>query len=303
VQIAAHVALYVLDSSVRAAEEVTLTAIAGGIESPEMQTAVRELIAGRPAGILEPLVRRRILRERERRDMRLTIELLAGTVTRDGTPVKLSDKEFELLAFLALAHGAVSRDRIGEALWNHIEPEEWANNLKVTLSRMRAKLGAHEVVVATKGGYRLAPAIEVDLRRAEAVVRESSSVPLAERTRDGLRAILTSYASGSPGRFERVEWMQASVARINDVVCTAGLALANDALHARRYDDALRYARTVADADPFSEAACELTIRVLLARRDADAARREFQRYASALGSELGAAPSQALTELMRAPV
>jgi DNA-binding SARP family transcriptional activator len=302
VQIAAHVALYVLDPSVRAVEEAALTAIVDRIESAEMQTAVRELIAGRPAGILEPLIRRRVLRERERRDPRLTIELLSGTVTRDGKPVKLSDKEMELLAFLALAQGGVSRDRIGEALWNHIEPDEWPNNLKVTLSRMRAKLGVHEAIVATGGGYRLAPSIEVDLRRAEAVVRDCGSVPLVEQTRDQLRAILSSYVTGSPARFERVEWMQSSVARINDVVCTAGLALANDALNGGGYDDALRYARIVADIDPFNEAACELTIRVLLARGDADAARREFQRYASALSSELGAAPSKALAELVRAP-
>ena len=303
VQIIAHTALYVLDPTARAAEGPVLAAIADKIESAEMQLAVRELVAGRSAGILEPLVRRRILRERDRREPRLSIELLAGTVTRDGKALKLSDKELELLAFLALAQGAVSRDRIGEALWNHIEPDEWPNNLKVTLSRMRAKLGVHEAVIATKAGYRLAPTIEVDLRRAETVVRESGSVPLGEGTREGLRAILASYLSGSPGRFERVDWMQPSVARINDIVCTAGLALANDALHERRYDDALRYARAVADVDPFNEAACELTIRVLLARRDADAARREFQRYATALASELGAAPSQALAELMRAPV
>ena len=302
IQIIAHVALYVLDPAARAVEAATLTAIVDKIEGIEVQSAVRELIAGRPAGILEPLVRKRILREREHREPRLSIELLAGSVTRDGVPIKLSDKELELLVFLALAQSAVTRDRIGEALWNHIEPDDWPNNLKVTLSRMRAKLGVREAVVATNGGYRLAPTIDVDLRRAEAVVKECGAVPLGEQTRDALRAIIASYVTGSPARFARVEWMQASVARINDVVCTAGLLLANDALHAGRYDDALNYARTVADVDAFNEAACELTIRVALARRDGDAARREFQRYAGALASELGAAPSRALAELVRAP-
>jgi DNA-binding SARP family transcriptional activator len=302
IQIIAHVALYVLDPTARAAEAATLTAIVDKIEGIEVQSAVRELIAGRPAGILEPLVRKRILREREHREPRLSIELLAGSVTRDGIPVKLSDKELELLVFLALAQSVVTRDRIGQALWDHIEPDEWPNNLKVTLSRMKAKLDVREAIVATKGGYRLAPTIDVDLRRAEAVLRECGSVPLDERIRDALRAIISSYVTGAPARFQRVEWMQSSVARINDVVCTAGLVLARDALHGGRYDDALGYARTVFDVDPFNEAACELTIRIALARRDADAARREFQRYAGVLASELGAAPSQALAELVRAP-
>lgn len=300
IQVVAHVALSVLDPAARAAEHATLVAITGHIESVELREAVRGLAAGGSAGILEAFVRRRVLRERASREPHLVIELLAGRVTSDGQPVKLTDRELELLAFLALAHGPISRDRIGEALWNHVEPEEWPNNLKVTLSRMRAKLGVHDAVLGAAGGYRLSPAIEVDLRRAEAVVRECANAPLDEPTREALSSILASYGAGSSRRFERFEWMQPSLARINDVVCAAGLALANDALRRSANDEALANARTVADVDPFNEAACEATIRALTARGDLDAARREFRRYANALAHELGAAPSPALSRLVR---
>ena len=303
VQVVAHVALCVLDPATRAEERALLGAITERIESAEMRAAVRDLAAGRSAGILDAYVRRRVLRERARHEPRLVVELLAGRVTSDGQAVKLTDRELEILAFLALARGAVSRDRIGEALWNHIEPEEWPNNLKVTLSRMRAKLGVPDAVLAGPGGYRLSPAIEVDLRRAETVVRECAETRLDEPTREALSSILRSYAAGSSRRFERFAWMQPSLARINDVVCGAGLALANDALRRGENDEALAYARTVADVDPFNEAACEATIRTLISGGDLDAARREFRRYANALAHELGAAPSQALARLVRAPV
>ncbi|MBV8751018.1 MAG: winged helix-turn-helix domain-containing protein, partial [Candidatus Eremiobacteraeota bacterium] len=257
-------------------------------------------LAGRGAGVLDPFVSRRVLRERERTEPRLVVELLAGRVTRDGAPVPLTDKELELLALLASTHGALTRDRIGEALWDHLDPEEWPNNMKVTLSRVRAKLGVRDAVTSANGGYRLSPAIDVDLRRAEAVVRETASGPLDAAAREALRAIFASYRGGSPARYERFAWMQPSLARINDLVCTAGLALANDALRREHYDDALADAAAVAELDPFNEGAREVMIRVLVARGETDAARREFRRYATALADELGAAPSNRLAELVR---
>lgn len=300
VQILAHAALYVLDEPARAREAAALQAIVATVESAEMQAAVHDLVRGKPAGILEPYVRRRVLRDRAQAPQRLTVELFAGRVARGAEPIRLSDKEFELLALLASSHGALSRDRIGEALWDHLDPEEWPNNLKVTISRIRTKLAMRDGIVAADGRYRLSPMIDVDLRNAETIVRELENGALDERKREDLRAILVAYRSGAVGRYDRFAWVQPLLARIDDLLCTAGTALAGDAFAHGRFDEALARASEIAAIDPFNETVCEVTMRVLAARGDLDGARRELQRYTASLAAELGAAPTARLTELAR---
>ena len=299
-QILAHTALFVLDESVREHEAAVLTALVETFEVSEMRAAVSALVRGEPPGILTPFVQRRVLHagaaERERPQP--VVELLLGRVIRDGVALRLTEKEFELLAFLASMPGLVSRDRIGEALWDHLDPQEWPNNLKVTLSRVRSKLGLRDAVLATANGYRLSPLVEVDVRRVEAVLRERRSRPLDDAAREVLGAAVLAQRSNAAGRYERFAWAHPLSARIGDVLCEAGIALATDALVRLRYDDALAYARGVSAADPFSEAACSAAIQALLGRGDGDAARREFARYAAALADELGARPSANLARL-----
>ncbi|MDB5071619.1 MAG: transcriptional regulator, AfsR/DnrI/RedD family [Candidatus Eremiobacteraeota bacterium] len=301
VQILAHAALYTLDASARAAEAQVLRAIVEPIESAELHAAIGGLLTGGAAGVLEPFLQQRVVRARAAAKQKLTIDILSARVTRDGARVQLSDKEFELLALLATAHGPLSRDRIGEALWDHLDPEEWPNNLKVTLSRLRGKLAERDAVIAGNGSYRLSPSIDVDLRRAEALVRECEGGMLDDAKRDALRAALDSYDASASSRYDRYVWMQSTLARINELLCRAGMLLAADALRAERLDDALAYARRVEAIDPYDEAACELVLRVHRVRGDSDAARREFRRYATALANELGATPSRRLAELVRA--
>jgi len=300
IQICAHTALHMLDESARPDEASVLSSIAATVESDALRSAVERIVRGEPAGMLEPFINGRVLRLR-RRAPRLTVELLAGRVTRDGVAIKLSDKEFELLVLLAVSHGAVSRDRVGAALWDHLDPEEWPNNLKVTVSRLRSKLGERDSVTSTPGGYRLSPAIEVDLRWAETYVREHERRELDEAASMMLSGIVDAYRVGSHARYERFVWMHSSIARIRDVVCTAGLALARDALRRGAHRDALDAARLVCDIEPLSEDACEATMRALLARGDLDAVRREYRRYAAALAAELDSTPPRRLMELARA--
>ncbi len=300
-QILAHAALHVLDQSARAHEAAVLRAIVAPLESAEMRAAVSGIVSGGSAGILEPFVRRRVLREREHERAQqpgLRVELLAGSVTRAGAAVRLTDKEFELVALLASTRGSLSRDRIGETLWDHLDPQEWANNFKVTLYRVRKKL-ARDVVVADEGQYRLSPAVEVDLRQAEASVREHAAAPLGGTVREGLRALLAAFRGGAAARYERFAWARPLLARIHDLVLGAGTALANDALAGGRHAEALAYACELREIDRFSESACELIVRALLHQGDVDGARREYLRYTSGLAHELGAAPSQHLAELV----
>ncbi len=297
-QILAHAALYVLDEASRENASAILASIAAGVESGEMREAIDNLICGGDPGILTPFIKKRVLRERSRTAPRMRLELLAGKFVQDERPLRLSEKEFELVALLGSSHGPLSRDRIGEMLWDHLAPEEWPNNLKVTLSRIRAKLGIREAIVAVDSRYRLSPTIDVDLRRAEMLVRRGGREGVDEGTREELRAIITSYHAGE-GRYDRFHWAQTLIARITELACAAGLLLARHALSVKRYDDALKYANDVAAVDSFNEGASELMILVALARNDAAAARREYRRYSHALANEFGGQPSQRLTELV----
>ncbi|HTW86097.1 MAG TPA: BTAD domain-containing putative transcriptional regulator [Candidatus Sulfotelmatobacter sp.] len=296
----AYVALFELgDETEREQARAAIGAIASAVESPELQAAVGGLFAGGDLGMLDAYVRRRVRRERVSREPHVAIELLAGRVTRDGADVPFSDKEFELLTLLAATPGPVSRDRIGEALWDHLDPEEWANNLKVTIYRIRTRLGRRDAIVADGGRHRLAPTIEIDLRRAETLVRGRSST-LDDDVRRALQTIVDTHRNGIASRYERYAWSHQLVARIAEVVGTAAATLAADALARGATAEALTHASYASGIDPLDERACEATIRAHLAAGDRDAARRELARYGTSLRRELGSEPPAHLVELVR---
>jgi DNA-binding SARP family transcriptional activator len=265
-----------------------------------LTAALTGVLRGEGFGTLTPFVERRVLRARERRAPKLGVELLAARVVRDGVAVKISPKEFELLALLASAYGPVSQDRVGEALWEHLDPERWPDNIKVTVSRLTKKLGAGEVIVTDERNYRLSRVVDVDMRRYEDILRAAPGDRLDAATREQLGRIVDAYAGGAAGKYERYSWMQPVLARMKDLVCEAALSLARDALRADRYDEARRWAQSVIAIDPYNERACETMMRICLQRGDADAARREYRRHATALATELGAEPSPRLVELLR---
>jgi DNA-binding SARP family transcriptional activator len=296
-----HVALFLLDERSREPSRAALKALVSEVESPELSASVEGVLSGRDAGIFSSFITRRVHRSQLQQAPRLSVELLTGRVVRDGAAVKISGKELELLALLASAYCPLSADRIGEALWDDLDPSRWPNNLKVTLSRLRKKLGVREAVLSGEG-YRLSRAVDVDLRRYETALRASAGRSLDDDDRAALARALESYVNGSAAQYDRFPRMQPLVARIEDLVCAAGLALAEDALRRGRHEDALRYAGIVIAVDPYNEHAAELTIRLQLRLGDRDAARREYHRYSAALAAELGAEPSPRLAQILGIP-
>ena len=77
-------------------------------------------------------------------------------VSRDGRPLALANKEFALLAELLRAQGAVvSAEHLLEKVWDeNIDP--FTNVLRVTMMKLRRKLGEPQVVETVPGaGYRV----------------------------------------------------------------------------------------------------------------------------------------------------
>ena len=86
------------------------------------------------------------------------IDLAGHQVTRDGRPIPLTRKEFELLVCLAREPGSVvSRDRLLLEVWRTV----WlgaGRSLDVHVAKLRAKLGVPDLIETVRGvGYRLAP--------------------------------------------------------------------------------------------------------------------------------------------------
>ncbi|NUT49005.1 MAG: response regulator transcription factor [Saccharothrix sp.] len=77
-------------------------------------------------------------------------------VSRDGTPVRLSPKEFAVLRVLLAADGAVvSAEELLERAWDELT-DPFTNSMRTTVASLRRKLGPRPVIETLVGvGYRI----------------------------------------------------------------------------------------------------------------------------------------------------
>ncbi|APU13627.1 MULTISPECIES: response regulator transcription factor [Actinoalloteichus] len=86
----------------------------------------------------------------------IALDSARRSVSRDDRPVALSNKEFGVLAVLMAADGTiVSAEELLRVVWDeHADP--FTNAVRVTMCRLRAKLGSPGVIETLPGvGYRL----------------------------------------------------------------------------------------------------------------------------------------------------
>ena len=78
------------------------------------------------------------------------------SVERDGRPIDLTPKEFALLETLLEAGGSVvSNDELVQRVWDE-NADPWTNSVRMTVLRLRRKLGEPAVIHTVKGaGYRV----------------------------------------------------------------------------------------------------------------------------------------------------
>ncbi|MGW0481196.1 response regulator transcription factor [Nonomuraea sp. NPDC003214] len=86
----------------------------------------------------------------------ITLDTGAREAFRDGRPLALSRKEYGVLEVLLRARGtAVSAEELLERAWDE-QTDPFTTVVKVTVSKLRAKLGLPPVIVTVPGaGYRL----------------------------------------------------------------------------------------------------------------------------------------------------
>lgn len=85
----------------------------------------------------------------------LTLDTARRQVYRDGRYLPLSRKEYAVLETLMRSRGrVVSSEELLERAWDeHIDP--FTTVVKVTVSKLRGKLGDPPVIVTVPGGYRV----------------------------------------------------------------------------------------------------------------------------------------------------
>ena len=90
----------------------------------------------------------------------LRVDLATRTVTRDGAPVELTRKEFDLLVALAREAGSVvSREHLLLRVWQTSWPGT-LRTLEVHIGTLRSKLDVPGLIETVRGvGYRLAAAV------------------------------------------------------------------------------------------------------------------------------------------------
>jgi DNA-binding response OmpR family regulator len=117
---------------------------------------------GKPFSFAELVLRIRALGRRGRSHAatvtrgELTMDTVRHTVSRAGRPVLLTAKEFAVLEVLLAADGAVvSQEQLLDRVWDeHADP--FTNTVRVTVNRLRRKLGEPPVIETLIGsGYRI----------------------------------------------------------------------------------------------------------------------------------------------------
>jgi len=173
--------LLLLDLGLPGSDGLTLLAAlrARGSALPVLIITARDAIADRVAGLdagaddylvkpfdleelaarIRALLRRKAGRSEPRLEhLGVVLDPAAHRVTRDGSEVALSGREFALLALLLERPGAIlSRAQLEERLYGFGEEIE-SNAIEVHVHGLRRKLGADFILTVRGVGYRVRPA-------------------------------------------------------------------------------------------------------------------------------------------------
>ncbi|MDT4996738.1 MAG: hypothetical protein QOD45_806, partial [Pseudonocardiales bacterium] len=231
---------------------------------------------------------------------------LAGqlSVELDGAPVAParlgSRKARTVLGVLAAADTAtVAPAELEAALWPQDPPADPAAVVASLVSRLRRVLGA-EAIVGGRGGYRLGPAVEVDVTLARRLIEE------AERRLAGQPALAASAAerarqllgSGAVLSDERGDWAETVRTDVTVLRRRARNALAAGALATGQAERAEEIAAEATRLEPLDEAAARLEMSAAALAGAPARSLAAYERLRTALADELGADPSPASQQL-----
>ncbi len=181
----------------------------------------------------------------------------ADTERRDLSG-ELSSRPLELLVFLAVHLGGVSRDAIVDALWPNDPPRNPASVLRTVRSRIRRALDiatrgtVGDLVLAEHGQYRLNPAVvEVDYWSFADAVTRRRTAGTAQRRIEAYEAIVAHYGGALAESLDS-DWLTAAREATRRDALDAVAALARSRVEADP-DYTLDLLETARAFDPHNE--------------------------------------------------
>lgn len=149
------------DNELRDVSVIMLTARSAEMDKVAGLDAGADDYVTKPFGLMElqarisAVLRRRRGPAAELRYEDLVIDPAGRTVTRNGEPIELTFKEFELLKLLVLRRGTVlTRDEILSAVWNYDFAGE-TRTVDMHIKSLRRKLGEGYITTVRSVGYKM----------------------------------------------------------------------------------------------------------------------------------------------------
>ncbi len=235
----------------------------------------------------------------------LRLHLVSGfTVYRHGaiwpaTGVG-SRKARHLLALLASEPGRlIGLDRIIEVLWPGPPPRLPADNVATMVSRLRTTLGPR-AITGGRGGYRLGPAVRVDLDHGAGLVEYAGQLLAAGEPAAALvpaRKAVALLDGDLLADLPDATWVVTVRAAHAGLLRRARHAAAGAAVQVRD-PMAGPTAEAAVRADPLDEAACRILMRAYAADAEPARAIAAYQRLRAILADELGVDPAPQTRDL-----
>ena len=221
--------------------------------------------------------------------------VLSGTLQIGTELIRLNEREYDLLLVLGRSPRGIPRDRVVANVWPDEPGGRGRKALNSALRRLRQRLG-NDVVSYDEDVYRLAPDVQVDTHLLDDAWRRLRNLPrLSAADREQLQDMvrrLRAYREAGP---RAPEWFESHCRQLGELAEEMAVRLARDRLSAGDAAEAAVIAREIIAFDDLDETAWDLLIRALLAENDRMAAQREFRRYRTLLGTQLGVEPSPEL--------
>jgi LuxR family maltose regulon positive regulatory protein len=213
-------------------------------------------------------------------------------------------KSYELLAYLALQHGAAPRDDLLDALFAGRTDASARAYLRQAIHVLRGVLPSEVCLEVVDGRVRLADGVRIvsESARFEALLAEAAELLGEERLEATLRALeLVDRGEYLPGRSS--PWIDARDEHLRSLTADARFEAGQLAFAAGRYQLSERLVERVVAADPFREGAWRLIMQIAGAHGDDDGmigAYRRCERTLATLGTSPATSTRQLLDRLRR---
>ena len=230
----------------------------------------------------------------------IQVDIISGRVFKSGCPVPVSRAELAVVILLALKEYGLSGEELGDALYPDADACDGLNAVKVTIFRVRRRIGIPNTVRFRSGRYSLGEPVEVELRRIERSLRRWRTTAIFDSAdRDALERLRLRLIPSRPPFMQNWTWFQSTERWLRELYREVTTLIARDALRTDRLERAIELAGDLAETDPLDEAAAEIGIRGFLRLGDRTSALVAYHRYAVNIRRELSLSPPQTISALL----